>query len=58
MVATDAPGENFNFKPYRMAKNGFLRITPLSKDLLHFVDLINNGGWRLTKFSKRYTCLR
>ena len=49
MVGTDAPGENFNFKPSKMAKNGFPRITPLSQDLLHFVDLINNGGWHLTK---------
>ena len=26
MVGADAPGKNFNFKPSRMAKNGFLRI--------------------------------
>ena len=49
MVGTDAPGENFNFKPSKMAKNGFPRITPLSQDILHFVDLINNGGRHLTK---------
>ena len=44
MVGADASGENFNFKLSRMAKNGFPRIIPLSQDLLHFVDFINNGG--------------
>ena len=38
MVGADVPGENFDLKPSRMAKNGFPRITPLSQDLLHFVD--------------------
>ena len=44
MVGADASGENFNFKLSRMVKNGFPRIIPLSQDLLHFVDFINNGG--------------
>ena len=44
MVGADVPGENYNFKSSRMAKNDFPRITPLSQDLLHFVDLINSGG--------------
>ena len=26
MVGADEPRKNFNFKPSRMAKNGFLRI--------------------------------
>ena len=45
MVGADASGENFNFKPSRMAKNGFPRITPLSQDLLHFVD---HQQWSVT----------
>ena len=45
MVGTDAPGENFNFKPSRMAKNGFPGITALSQDLLRFVD---HQQWRVT----------
>ena len=43
MVGADVLGEKFNFKPSRMAKNRFPRITPLSQDLLYFVDFINNG---------------
>ena len=39
MVAADAPGEGFNFKTSRMAKNGF-PITELTK----FIVILKGGG--------------